>query len=103
MSKLDEYEKVLDKIKFNIHTDIRQLRVEYMKKMQEIEEKSKQKGLLGRKKSVDSIVKKKKTIKKSRASDIAAYEIIENLVNDYLKQIKESRIYIKKHIQKKAQ
>ncbi|MCE5215033.1 MAG: hypothetical protein LLF83_09990, partial [Methanobacterium sp.] len=66
------------------------------------EEKSKKKGLLGRKKSVNNIVKKKKTIKKARASDIAAYEMIENLVNDYLKQIKESRIYIKNHIQKKV-
>jgi hypothetical protein len=103
MSQLDEYEKVLNKIKFNLHTDIRQLRVDYMKKMQEVEEKSKKKGLLGRKKSVDSIVKKKRDMKKARASDIAAYEIIENLVNDYLKQIKESRIYIKTHIQKKVQ
>ncbi|MCE5213863.1 MAG: hypothetical protein LLF83_03985, partial [Methanobacterium sp.] len=32
MSQLDEYEKVLNKIKFNLHTDIRQLRVDYMKK-----------------------------------------------------------------------
>ncbi len=103
MTQLDEYEKVLNKIKFNLHTDIRQLRVDYMKKMQEVEEKSKKKGLLGREKSVDSIVKKKRNIKKARASDIAAYEMIENLVNDYLKQIKESRVYIKNHIQKKVQ
>jgi hypothetical protein len=103
MSKLEEYEKVLNKILFNLHTDIRQLRVDYMKKMQEVDELSKKKGMMGRKKSVDDIVRRKKTLKKARKSDITAYEIIENLVNNYLKQIEESRIYIRNHIQKKVE
>lgn len=102
MSQLDELEKVLKKIRFNIHTDIRKLRVDYMKKMQEVDELSKKKGLFGRKKSVDDIVHRKRAIKKNRQSDIAAYELIENLVNNYLTQIEESRIYIKNHIQKKV-
>jgi len=103
MSKLEEYEKVLNKILFNLHTDIRQLRVDYMKKMQEVDELSKKKGMMGRKKSVDDIVRRKKTLKKARKSDITAYEIIENLGNNYLKQIEESRIYIRNHIQKKVE
>ena len=103
MSKLDDLEKVLDKIKFNLHTDMRNLRVEYMKKIQNVDESSKKKGLFGRKKSVDSIVKKKKTLKKERSANIAAYEIIENLVNDYLNQIEESRRYIKNYIQQKVE
>lgn len=103
MSQLDDLEKVLNKIKFNLHTDMRNLRVEYMKKIQNVDESSKKKGLFGRKKSVDSIMKKKKTLKKERSANIAAYEIIENLVNDYLNQIEESRRYIKNYIQQKVE
>lgn len=102
MSELDELEKVLEKIKFNLHTDIRNLRVEYMRKIQDADEVSKKKNLLGRKKSVDAIVRKKKTLKKERQANIAAYEIIENLVNNYLAQIEESRTYIRNHIKKKV-
>ena len=103
MSQLDDLEKVLNKIKFNLHTDMRNLRVEYMKKIQNVDESSQKKGLFGRKKSIDSIVKKKKTLKKERSANIAAYEIIENLVNDYLNQIEESRRYIKNYIQQKVE
>ena len=103
MSELDDLEKILNKIKFNLHTDMRNLRVEYIRKMQDVDESSKKKGLFGRKKSVDSIVRKKKALKKERNANITAYEIIENLVNDYLNQIEESRRYIKNHIQQKVE
>jgi hypothetical protein len=100
--ELDELEKVLNKIKFNLHTDIRNLRVEYMQKMQEIDSPANKKGFLGRKKSNEAIVKEKKALKKERSANIAAYEIIEDLLNNYLNQIEESRIYIRNHIQKKV-
>ena len=102
MMELDELEKVLNKIKFNLHTDIRNLRVEYMQKMQDVDESANKKGFLGRKKSNEAIVKEKKALKKERGANIAAYEIIEDLVNNYLAQIEESRIYIRNHIQKKV-
>jgi hypothetical protein len=102
MSELDELEKVLNKIKFNLHTDIRNLRVEYMHKIQEADKLSQKKNMFGRQKSVDDIVRKKKTLKKERRANITAYEIIEDLVNNYLTQIEESRIYIRNHIKKKV-
>ena len=102
MMELDELEKVLNKIKFNLHTDIRNLRVEYMQKMQDVDESANKKGFLGRKKSNEAIVREKKALKKERGANIAAYEIIEDLVNNYLAQIEESRIYIRNHIQKKV-
>jgi hypothetical protein len=102
MMELDELEKVLNKIKFNLHTDIRNLRVEYMQKMQDVDESANKKGFLGRKKSNEAVVKEKKALKKERSANIAAYEIIEDLVNNYLAQIEESRIYIRNHIQKKV-
>jgi hypothetical protein len=102
MIELDELEKVLNKIKFNLHTDIRNLRVEYMQKIQDVDELSKKKNMFGRTKSDDDIIRKKKTLKKERRANIAAYEIIEDLVNNYLTQIEESRIYIRNHIKKKV-
>ncbi len=102
MNELDELEKVLNHIKFNLRTDIRNLRVEYMQMIQEADGLINKRSLLGRKKTIDDVVKKKKTLKKERNTNIAAYEIIENLINDYLKQIDESRLYIKNHIQMKV-
>jgi hypothetical protein len=102
MSELDELEKVLNHIKFNLRTDIRNLRVEYMQMIQEADDLINKKSLLGRKKTIDDVVRKKKALKKERNTNIAAYEIIENLINDYLKQIDESRLYIKNHIQMKV-
>jgi predicted NAD/FAD-binding protein len=102
MSKLDELEKVLNQIKFNLRTDIRNLRVEYMQLIQEADDLINQKSLFRKKKTMDDVVRRKKALKKERNTNIAAYEIIENLLNDYLKQIEESRIYIKNHIQMKV-
>ncbi len=102
MSELDELEKVLNHIKFNLRTDIRNLRVEYMQMIQEADGLINKRSLLGRKKTIDDVVRKKKALKKERNTNIAAYEIIENLINDYLKQIDESRLYIKNHIQMKV-
>jgi hypothetical protein len=73
-----------------------------MQKMQDVDESANKKGFLGRKKSNEAIVKEKKALKKERGANIAAYEIIEDLVNNYLAQIEESRIYIRNHIQKKV-
>lgn len=102
MSELDELEKMLNKIKFNLHTDIRNLRVEYMHKIQEADELLNKRGFLGRKKTIDDVVHRKKALKKERNAEITAYEIIEDLVNNYLTQIEESRMYIRNHIQMKV-
>ena len=102
MSELDELEKVLNHIKFNLRTDIRNLRVEYMQMIQEADSLINKRSILGRKKTIDDVMRKKKALKKERNTNIAAYEIIENLINDYLKQIDESRLYIKNHIQMKV-
>lgn len=102
MSDLDELENLLNKIKFNLNTDIRNLRVDYMKQMQEAEGLVGTKSFLGRKKTRDDVVQKKKELKKKRDADIAAYELIEDLVNNYLTQIEDSRVYIRNHIQKKV-
>lgn len=102
MMELDEFQKILNQIKFNLHTDIRNLRIDYMQRMKDVDESTNKKGFLGRKKSNEAIVKEKKALKKERSANLAAYEIIEDLINNYLKQIDESRIYITNHIKKKV-
>lgn len=102
MSDLDELENILNKIKYNLNIDIRNLRIEYIGLMQEAEELLNTKTFLGRKKTREDVVKKKKELRKQRDIEIASYEIIEDLVNNYLTQIKESRVYIRNHIQKKV-
>ncbi|HOI71264.1 MAG TPA: hypothetical protein PL055_00375 [Methanobacterium sp.] len=103
MSQLNELEKVLNQIKFNIRSDIRNLRVEYMWMIHEADDLINKKSIFGKKKTIDDVMRKKKVLKKERDTNIAAYEIIENLINDYIKQIEESRIYIKNHIQMKVE
>lgn len=102
MSELDELESILNKIKYNLHLDIRNLRVDYMQRMQEADDLINQKSFFGRRKTNEDVMKKKKALKKERNADIASYEIIEDLVNNYLTQIEESRIYIRNHIQTKV-
>jgi len=60
MNELDELEKVLNHIKFNLRTDIRNLRVEYMQMIQEADSLINKRSILGRKKpSMMSCVRKK--------------------------------------------
>lgn len=102
MQKLDDMELILKKIRFNLHTDIRKVRVDYMGRMQDLDEQLNKPKLFGRKRSADEIIRKKKSLMKERKMKIASYEIIENMVNNYLSQIEESRRYIKNHIQRKV-
>lgn len=102
MQNLDDMETVLKKIRFNVHTDIRKVRVDYMKKMQELDEQLNKPKLFGRKRSPDEIIRKKKSLMKERKIKIKSYELIENMVDNYISQIEESRLYIKNHIQRKV-
>lgn len=102
MQKLDDMELILKKIRFNLHTDIRKVRVDYMGRMQDLDEQLNKPKLFGRKRSADEIIRKKKSLMKERKMKIASYEMIENMVNNYLSQIEESRRYIKNHIQRKV-
>ncbi|MDP3066814.1 MAG: hypothetical protein Q8N08_08770 [Methanobacteriaceae archaeon] len=100
LDDLDDYEKVLIKIRYNIRSDVRSIRLEYMEKLQEMEESHQ--GLFGRKKSTDQIIKEKKAIIKDRNIKIAAYDIVENMVDDYLSQIADARRYIRGSIKKRV-
>jgi hypothetical protein len=100
LNKLNELEKILNKIRYNVRADIRNIRMDYMGKLQEIDKSANQKqGLLRRKKSVTQVVKEKKGLTKERNLTIATYTVVENTIDDYLDQIEQSQYYIKSSIQ----
>lgn len=100
LNELNELEKILKKIRFNVRADIRKIRLEYMGRLQEIDKSANEKqGLFKRKKPVSKIVQEKKMLTKERNLTIATYDVVENTIDDYLDQIENSRFYIKNSIQ----
>lgn len=101
LNSLEEYEKILRQIRYNVRSDVRNIRMEYLDKLQKIEGSNK-KGLFGREKSKEKILKEKKALKKNRDLEIAAYDIVENMIDNYLAQIEDARNYIRHSIEKKV-
>lgn len=101
LNSLEEYEKVLRQIRYNVRSDVRNIRMDYLDKLQKIDGSNK-KGLLGREKSKEKILKEKKSLKKDRDVEIAAYDIVENMIDNYLAQIEDARDYIRHSIEKKV-
>ena len=100
LNKLNELEKILSKIRYNVRADIRNIRLDYMGKLQEVDKSVNEKqGLLRRKKSVSQVIKEKKVLTKERNLTIATYAVVENTIDDYLDQIEQSKFYIKGSIQ----
>ena len=103
LNELNEIEKILKKIRYNVRADIRRIRLDYMAKLQEVDKSANKKsGLFGRKKSVSKIVQEKKMLTKERNLTIATYDVVENTIDDYLDQIENSRYYIKNSIQRRV-
>lgn len=103
LNELNELEKVLKKIRFNVRADIRKIRLDFMAQLQEIDKSANEKqGLFKRKKPVSKIVQEKKMLTKERNLTIATYDVVENTIDDYLDQIENSRYYIKNSIQRRV-
>ena len=88
-------------MRHNIRTDIRNIRKEYLLLIKELEpspeETSKRSS-----KEVQKRIKKKKSILKKRNTKIKSYEIIETMVDNYLTQIEDARIYIRNSIERRV-
>ena len=94
LHKLNDLEELLKKIKYNLRVDIRKLRMDYIKKMQDVDDLALKKGLFRKQMSVEKIYQKRKSVKQERKVNLAAYEIIETMIENYLTQINDSRNYI---------
>jgi ribosomal protein S25 len=99
LNNLGDIENVLKKFRLNIRTDIRQLRKDYLKLMKEVEEAPQKNRRFGRKSDKNT---KKKSLVKERNNKIGAYELVENMIDNYLEQIEDARIYIRKSIEKRV-
>ena len=103
LNQLNEMEKILKKIRLNVRADIRNIRLEYVTKLKEVDQTANvKKGLFSRKKSVSKITEEKKKLTRERNLTIATYDVVENTIDDYLDQIENSKYYIKNSIQRRV-
>jgi hypothetical protein len=86
LDKLENMEKVLEKIRVNVRMDIRNIRREYMDKIKSLENNPET--------SRKYKIKEKKVLIEEREFNIAPYEAIEILAEDYLREIKDALIYL---------
>lgn len=98
LNELEEYEDVLKKMRHNIRMDIRTIRKEYIQMIKELDPSSEEKEHM-KARAVQKIIKKKKSLIKKRDTKIKSYELIENIVDNYLTQISDARIYIRNSIE----
>lgn len=103
LNELTEMEDILKKLRYNLHIDVRKIRMDYLKKFRELNDSSKKPGFLGRKKPFEKVIKKKKSLIKERDLEIKSYEIVEKIINNYLEQIEDSREYIRDFLQSKVE
>jgi hypothetical protein len=101
LNELEEYEDVLKKMRHNIRMDIRNIRKEYLLLLKELnpspeepQEKSSRK--------IQKRIKKKKALLKKKNTKVKSYELMENMVDNYLTQIDDARIYIRNSIERRV-
>lgn len=91
---LKEYQRILRQIKYNIRIDARNIRREYIAKIDEFNESSK-----NSKKSDKEIKKAKKKLIKEKEDLVAPYDALDNLIDGYIIQIEDSKIFLREFIQ----
>lgn len=101
--KLRNYKKLLEKIKFNLHMDMRSIRKEYLEKIQSLKEEPSRRGLFRKNLTEKDKRSTKKNIYEERDRILAPYEALERLIEDYLDQIEDSKTYLELFIQKETE
>ncbi len=101
LNELEEYEDILKKMRHNIRMDIRNIRKEYLSLLKELNPSP---GETQKKSSreIQKRIKKKKSILKKRDAKIKSYELMENMIDNYLTQIDDARIYIRNSIERRV-
>lgn len=92
LEELQKAESILSRIRINIRMDIRAIRREFIEKIKKTEQPVK--GFNVKEKIEKSRLKEKKHLIIERDLMIAAYESIEDTVEDYLAQIQHSKVYL---------
>ncbi|MEL7669462.1 hypothetical protein [Methanobacterium sp.] len=97
LDALEEIEKILERIRHNIRIDIRAIRIDYMEKIKDIKDSSKVMGLYSKQRSMKDKISDKRKLIDERDLKIAPYESIEYTVDEYLRQIKNIKNYLKNY------
>lgn len=91
--ELQNIEKILEHVRYNIRMDIRAIRKDYMNKIREIGNYSKFKEGYD-KRSLKNKTNERRQLVNERDLKIAPYESIEYMIDDYLRQIKSAKSYV---------
>lgn len=97
LDAFEETEKILERIRHNIRIDIRAIRVDYLEKIKGIKDSSKVMGLYSKQRPMKEKIKDKRNLIDERDLKIAPYESIEYTVDEYLRQIKDIKKYLKNY------
>lgn len=97
LDAFEETEKILERIRHNIRIDIRAIRVNYLEKIKGIKDSSKVMGLYSKQRPMKEKIKDKRNLIDERDLKIAPYESIEYTVDEYLRQIKDIKKYLKNY------
>ena len=100
LDAFEETEKILERIRHNIRIDIRAIRVDYIEKIKGIKDSSKVMGLYSKQRSMKEKINDKRNLIDERDLKIAPYESIEYTVDEYLRQIKDIKKYLKNYSRK---
>ncbi|MDP1553140.1 MAG: hypothetical protein Q8M06_09020 [Methanobacteriaceae archaeon] len=93
LTKLKEYQKVLKQIKFNIRIDARKIRKEYINNIEKVNE-----SLKNNKKTDKKARMAIKLLKIEKDEKIAPYDVLDNLIDNYIIQIEDSKIFLREYI-----
>ena len=97
LDAFEETEKILERIRHNIRIDIRAIRIDYIEQIKNIKDSSKVMGLYSKQRSMKDKISDKRKLIDERDLKIAPYESIEYTVDEYLKQIKNVKKYLKNY------
>ncbi|MDO8871054.1 MAG: hypothetical protein Q7V10_09965 [Methanobacteriaceae archaeon] len=93
LMRLKEYQRILRQIKYNLRIDARNIRREYITKTDELNESLKE-----NKKSDKKAKEAKKKLLKEKEELLAPYDALDNLIDGYIVQIEDSKIFLREFI-----
>lgn len=100
LDAFEETEKILERMRHNIRIDIRAIRRDYMEKIKGIKDSSKVMGLYIKQRPMKEKIKDKRNLIDERDLKIAPYESIEYTIDEYLRQIKDIKVYLRNYSKK---
>lgn len=90
---LKEYQRILRQIKYNIRLDARKIRREYITKIDALTDSFNE-----NKKSDKKFKEAKKKLVKEKEELVAPYDALDNLIDGYIVQIEDSKIFLREFI-----